>query len=78
MKVIGIFIFIFLLTLSINLLMDFYLGYPFLDDWARILNPFGTVEWGVYAMLVILFFIIIGHQLFLSLKNRNDKQNDSN
>jgi hypothetical protein len=78
MKVIGIFIFIFLLTLSINLLMDFYLGYPFLDDWARILNPFGTVEWGEYAMLVILFFIIIGHQLFLSLKNRNDQQNDSN
>lgn len=77
MKVLGIFIFILLLTLAQNLLLDILLGIKLSQAVSHLLNPFWVIEAGELIMLIFLFLLTISHQIVLIRKNKANKQNGS-
>ncbi|MBY0200191.1 hypothetical protein H7U05_23330 [Priestia megaterium] len=77
MKIFGISVFIFLLATSNLLLMDILLGFRLSDALLHLLNPFWVMSSAEYVMLAGLFFIVIGQQVFLIIKKKDEKQNNS-
>ncbi|MDH2363361.1 hypothetical protein [Priestia megaterium] len=77
MKISGICILIFLLATSNLLLMDILLGFRFSDALLHLLNPFWVMSSAEYMMLAGLFFIVIGQQIFLTIKKKEEKRNNS-
>lgn len=73
MKVLGIFIFILLLTISLNVLMDVLLGFNLSHALFHLLNPFWVIETGEYVMLAFLLLLTIGQQIMISIKNKANK-----
>lgn len=78
MKVLGIFIFILLLTMSLSILMDILLGFKLYDALFNLLNPFWVIEPGEIIMLVFFLLLTIGQQIMFIKKNKTNKQNGSN
>ncbi|MHC5532967.1 hypothetical protein [Priestia megaterium] len=70
MKIFGISVFIFLLATSNLLLMDILLGFRLSDALLHLLNPFWVMSSAEYVMLAGLFFIVIGQQVFLIIKEK--------
>lgn len=74
MKVSIIYHFIFLLSLSILVLFDLYIGIETSHALSHLLSPFWVIETGEYIMLAFLFTLIIGQQfLFMTKKNQTKK-----
>lgn len=78
MKILGVFGFVLILSLSISITMDMLLGFTFFQAFPRLLNPVMVNEPGEYVIIGLLFIIIIGQQIFYHLKNKPDKQKPSN
>lgn len=78
MKVFGIFLFILFLAISVNIWLDLLMGYKLSTEWFHLLNPFMGMRGGEYFMVGLLILIIVGHQIFLILKKKPNKQNESN
>ena len=77
MKMLGIFIFILLLSILLSLSMDILLGFTLPQALLHLLNPFWVMESGEYVMLVLLLLLTIGQQIVIILKNKADKSNGS-
>ena len=77
MKIFGISILIFLLATSNLLLMDILLGFRLSDALLHLLNPFWVMSSAEYTMLIGLFLIVIGQQIFLIIKKKEEKRNNS-
>ena len=77
MKIFGISILIFLLATSNLLLMDILLGFRLSDALLHLLNPFWVMSSAEYMMLAGLFLIVIGQQIFLIIKKKEEKRNHS-
>jgi len=77
MKIFGISILIFLLATSNLLLMDILLGFRLSDALLHLLNPFWVMSSAEYIMLAGLFLIVIGQQIFLIIKKKEEKRNNS-
>ena len=77
MKIFGISILIFLLATSNLLLMDILLGFRLSDALLHLLNPFWVMSSAEYIMLIGLFLIVIGQQIFLIIKKKEEKRNNS-
>jgi len=77
MKIFGISVFIFLLATSNLLLMDILLGFRLSDALLHLLNPFWVMSSAEYIMLIGLFLIVIGQQIFLIIKKKEEKRNNS-
>ncbi|MEH7590158.1 hypothetical protein BTA37_30720 [Priestia megaterium] len=77
MKIFGISILIFLLATSNLLLMDILLGFRLSDALLHLLNPFWVMSSAEYIMLAGLFLIVIGQQIFLIIKKKEEKRNHS-
>ena len=77
MKIFGISILIFLLATSNLLLMDILLGFRLSDALLHLLNPFWVMSSAEYIMLAGLFLIVIGQQIFLTIKKKEEKRNNS-
>jgi len=68
---------VFLLSTLNLLLMDFLLGFSFYDSFLHLLNPFWVMSSAEYIMLAGLFLIVIGQQIFLIIKKKEEKRNHS-
>jgi len=77
MKIFGISILILLLATVNLLLMDILLGFKLSDALLHLLNPFWVMSSAEYLMLAGLFFIVIGQQIFLTIKKKEEKRNNS-
>jgi hypothetical protein len=77
MKVFGVVVFIFLLTISTNVLIDLIAGDKLSDAMSNLRNPFWVIEPGEYVMLAFLILLIIGQQIFFFIKKRGENQNGS-
>lgn len=73
MKVLGVFLFILLLSISLSVCMDILLDYTLSESLLHLFNPFWVVESGEYVMLVFLVLLTIGHQIVLIMKNKESK-----
>jgi ABC-type Na+ efflux pump permease subunit len=78
MKVLGIFLFILLLTISLSVFMDILLGFTLTQAMYHLLNPFWVMEAGEYVMLGFFILLTIGYQIGSSIKNKANKQKGSN
>jgi hypothetical protein len=78
MKVVSVVVFIFLGTITTNVLIDLMSGYRLSFAMSNLINPFWVIEPGEYVMLALLLFIIIGQQILFIIKNREENQNGSN
>ncbi|HWL26428.1 hypothetical protein H7K20_18465 [Priestia aryabhattai] len=74
MKVFLALIIVFLLSILNLLLMDFLLGFSFHDSLMHLLNPFWVMSNAEYIMLVGLFLLVIGQQIFMIIKKKKEKQ----
>ncbi|MGM0878369.1 MAG: hypothetical protein ACQEWV_27620, partial [Bacillota bacterium] len=74
MKVLGIFVFILLLTSSLSVLMDILLGFKLSHSLINLLNPFWVIEAGEYVMIVFFLLLTIGQQIVIIIKNKANKQ----
>jgi hypothetical protein len=63
MKVLGIFVFIFLLASSVSVLMDILLGFKLSHSLFHLLNPFWVIGAGEYVMLIFFLLITIDQQI---------------
>lgn len=77
MKIFGISILIFLLATSNLLLMDILLGFRLSDALLHLLNPFWVMSSAEYVMLTGLFLIVIGQQIFLIIKKKEENRKNS-
>ena len=77
MKIFGISILIFLLATSNLLLMDILLGFRLSDALLHLLNPFWVMSSAEYIMLAGLFLIVIGQQIFIIIKKKEENRNNS-
>ncbi|MGC9935037.1 hypothetical protein [Priestia aryabhattai] len=77
MKIFGISILILLLATANLLLMDIMLGFKLSDALLHLLNPFWVMSSAEYVMLTGLFLIVIGQQIFLIIKKKEEKRNNS-
>ncbi|MFB9761389.1 hypothetical protein [Ectobacillus funiculus] len=77
MKILGVFIFIFLLSISLSVFMDILLGFSLSQALLHLLNPFWVIESGEYVMLALLLLLTIGQQIVIIIKNKADKSNGS-
>jgi hypothetical protein len=77
MKVFGIIICIFLASISTIVLTDLITGFNFFDALSNLINPFRVIEPGEYVMLAFVLVLIVGQQIFIIMKNQDDKQNGS-
>ncbi|WP_332695250.1 hypothetical protein [Halalkalibacter lacteus] len=77
MKVLGIFIFILLLTSALSVLMDLLLGFELSYALLQLLNPFWVIEAGEIVMLVFFLLLTIGHQIVIIIKKKANKQDGS-
>lgn len=73
MKVLGVFVFILLLAISLSILMDILLGFKLSHALLHILNSFWVIETGEYVMITFLLLITIGQQIMIIIKK--NKQN---
>ncbi|MGM0878404.1 MAG: hypothetical protein ACQEWV_27820, partial [Bacillota bacterium] len=74
MKVLGIFVFILLLTSSLSVLMDILLGFKLSHFLINLLNPFWVIEAGEYVMIIFFLLLTIGQQIVIIIKNKANKQ----
>jgi len=77
MKIFGISILIFLLATLNLLLMDILLGFRLSDALLHLLNPFWVMSSAEYIMLAGLFLIVIGQQIFIIIKKKEENRNNS-
>jgi hypothetical protein len=77
MKVLGIFVFILLLTSSFSVLMDILLGFKLSQSLINLLNPFWVIEAGEYVMIIFFLLLTIGQQIVIIRKNKANKQKGS-
>jgi hypothetical protein len=77
MKILGIFVFILLLTSSLSVLMDILLGFKLSQSLINLLNPFWVIEAGEYVMIIFFLLLTIGQQIVIIMKNKANKQKDS-
>jgi hypothetical protein len=57
--------------------MDILLGFRLSDALFHLLNPFWVMSSAEYTMLAGLFLIVIGQQIFLIIKKKEEKRNNS-
>lgn len=74
MKVFGVVVFIFCLTILTNVSIDLLAGDTLYEALIPLIKTFNIIGAGEYVMLVFLAFIIIGNQIFQSLKNKKQKK----
>ncbi|KRE25135.1 hypothetical protein [Paenibacillus sp. Soil522] len=77
MKVLGIFIFILILTNALSVGMDLLLGINLSHALFHLLNPFWVIEPGEYVMLGFFLLLTIGQQIVIIIKDKKNKQNGS-
>lgn len=77
MKVLGIFILILFLTLSLSAAMDFLLGFDPSHILYHLFNPFWVIETGELVMLLFFLLLTIGQQIYFMIKKKANKQNES-
>jgi hypothetical protein len=77
MKVLGIFLFILLLTMALNVLMDLLLGFNLTQSLSHLLNPFWVIEPGEYMLIGFFLLLTIGVQIVSNKKNKTNKENES-
>jgi len=77
MKIFLVIIIVFLLSTLNLLLMDFLLGFSFLDSFMHLLNPFWVMSNAEYIMLSGLFLIVIGQQIFSIIKKKEENRSNS-
>ncbi|MBD1381770.1 hypothetical protein [Metabacillus arenae] len=77
MKVIGAFVLIFLLSISLSLAMDILLGFKFSRAATHLLNPFWVMDAGENVMLLFFLLITIAQLIFVIKKNKTNKQKGS-
>ncbi len=77
MKVLGIFIFILILTNALSVVMDLLLGINLSHALFHLLNPFWVIEPGEYVMLGFFLLLTIGQQIVIIIKDKKNKQNGS-
>jgi hypothetical protein len=77
MKILGIFVFILLLTSSLSVLMDILLGFKLSQSLINLLNPFWVIEAGEYVMIIFFLLLTIGQQIVIIRKNKANKQKGS-
>ncbi|WP_226527306.1 hypothetical protein [Metabacillus niabensis] len=75
MKLLGVVVFIFFLTILTNVAIDLLAGYTLLKSLNTILKTFTIIGAGEYLMLIFLVCIIIGNQIFLHFKKESKKIN---
>lgn len=73
MKVLGVSLFIFLLSILIIVIFDISLGLELSQALSHLFNPFWVIETGEYVMLALFFFIVIVQQLIYIYKDKADK-----
>jgi len=74
LKVFGVVVLIFFLTILTNVLVDLIAGDTLFEALNTLLKTFNIIGAGEYVMLVFLVFIIIGNQIFQYRKNKNQKK----
>jgi hypothetical protein len=57
--------------------MDILLGFKLSHALLHLLNPFWVIEPGEYVMIAFFLLIIIGQQIIIILKNKDNKQKGS-
>lgn len=77
MKVLGIFVFILILSSALSVLMDVLLGFKLSHSITHLFSPFWVIETGEYVMLVCLFLLTIGQQIIIIKKNKAKKNGSS-
>jgi hypothetical protein len=78
MKVLGIFVLILSLSISLSFAIDtLLLGFTFYQAATHLLNPFWVMDAGEYIMLLFFLLITIGQQIFFIIKNKANKQKGS-
>jgi membrane protein DedA with SNARE-associated domain len=77
MKVLGIFVFILILSSALSVLMDVLLGFSLSHSITHLFNPFRVIEAGEYVMIVFVFLLTIGQQIMIIKKNKAKKNGSS-
>lgn len=72
MKVLAIFTFILLLSISLSVSMDILKGFNYSQILSNLLNSF-WIDTGVFVMIAFLLLLTIGQQIIISIKNKNNK-----
>jgi hypothetical protein len=78
MKIAGIVMLLFFLTIGTNVFMDMGIGLSNSQLLAHQLSPFWTMGAGEYIMLMLLFGIIIGQSIYYNIKNKAKNEDGSN
>ena len=73
MKILAIFTFILLLSISLSVSMDILNGFTYYQILSNLLNPFWVMDTGEYLMIAFLLLLTIGHQIVISIKNKTNK-----
>jgi len=73
MKILAIFTFILLLSISLSVSMDILKGFNYYQILSNLLNPFWVMDTGEYLMIAFLLLLTIGHQIVISIKNKTNK-----
>ncbi|MFB5661945.1 hypothetical protein [Alteribacillus sp. HJP-4] len=74
MKILGIFVFIFILSITFSLLIDILLGFSLSQALLSLRNPFWVIETGEYVMIAGFLVLTVTIHFLLKLK---DMENDS-
>ena len=78
MKILGIFFLVLFSSLSLVILIDLSMKFTLKQSLSHLINPFRVMDAGEYVMLGGLFLIVIGHQIYMIIKNKKDKNNKTN
>ncbi|MGG3573831.1 hypothetical protein ABES25_13670 [Bacillus gobiensis] len=77
MKILGIFILILFLCLSLIAGIDLLMGFDPSHILFHLFNPFWVIETGEFVMLLFFLLLTVGQQIYFLVKNKADKQKGS-
>jgi hypothetical protein len=77
MKILGIFILILFLCLSLIAGIDLLMGFDPSHILFHLFNPFWVIETGELVMLLFFLLLTVGQQIYFLVKNKADKQKGS-
>lgn len=77
MKILGIFILILFLCLSLIAGIDLLMGFDPSHILYHLFNPFWVIETGEFVMLLFFLLLTVGQQIYFMIKNKANKQKGS-
>ncbi|ALC81896.1 MULTISPECIES: hypothetical protein [Bacillus] len=77
MKILGIFILILFLCLSLIAGIDLLMGFDPSHILYHLFNPFWVIETGELVMLLFFLLLTVGQQIYFMIKNKANKQKGS-